>query len=98
MTLFFRPNRQFRFEERDKDGIVKGQYGYYDKDGKFRMMNYLAHPENGFRMEPAPESEIKEQQSVQLVVKSKLEDTKTAIKNCDPFIFLSECSYVGNTQ
>ncbi|CAG9771432.1 unnamed protein product [Ceutorhynchus assimilis] len=53
-------NRQFRFEERDKEGIVKGQYGYYDKEGKFRMMNYNAHPDHGFHSEPAPESEFKE--------------------------------------
>ncbi|XP_060517226.1 uncharacterized protein LOC132696431 [Cylas formicarius] len=45
-------NRQFRFEERDKEGIIKGQFGYYDKEGKFRMMNYHAHPESGFHMEP----------------------------------------------
>ncbi|XP_066138179.1 uncharacterized protein [Euwallacea fornicatus] len=54
------PNRQFRFEERDREGVVKGQYGYYDTKGKFRMMNYFAHPETGFRMEPAPESDIDE--------------------------------------
>ncbi|XP_066248347.1 uncharacterized protein [Euwallacea similis] len=54
------PNRQFRFEERDKEGVVKGQYGYYDTKGKFRMMNYLAHPETGFHMEPAPESDSDE--------------------------------------
>ncbi|ENN81567.1 hypothetical protein YQE_02096, partial [Dendroctonus ponderosae] len=53
-------NRQFRFEERDKEGIVKGQFGYYDNEGKFRMMNYQAHPDKGFSMKPAPESDIKE--------------------------------------
>ncbi|KAL1498359.1 hypothetical protein ABEB36_009171 [Hypothenemus hampei] len=53
-------NRQFRFEERDKEGVVKGQYGYYDKEGRFRMMKYRAHPHLGFHMEEAPESETDE--------------------------------------
>lgn len=57
---FHRHNRQFRFEERDKEGVVKGQFGYYDKEGKFRMMNYNAHPLHGYHMEPAPESEVRE--------------------------------------
>ncbi|KAG5893679.1 hypothetical protein JTB14_021975 [Gonioctena quinquepunctata] len=46
-------NRQFRFEERDKEGIVKGHYGYYDKQGKLKMVNYGAHPKNGFHAESA---------------------------------------------
>ncbi|XP_050306988.1 uncharacterized protein LOC126743807 [Anthonomus grandis grandis] len=54
------PNRQYRFEERDKEGVVKGQFGYFDKEGKFRVMNYRAHPEHGYHMEPAPESEVSE--------------------------------------
>ncbi|CAH0627215.1 unnamed protein product [Chrysodeixis includens] len=44
-------NRQFRFEERDNDGIVKGHYGYVDRSGKLRVVNYSAHPEYGFRAE-----------------------------------------------
>lgn len=41
-------NRQFRYEERDNDGHVKGHYGYVDRSGKLRVVNYDAHPEHGF--------------------------------------------------
>jgi len=41
-------DRTFRFEERDSAGIVHGRYGYYDPSGKFRIVNYSAHPEHGF--------------------------------------------------
>ncbi|CAH0557509.1 unnamed protein product [Brassicogethes aeneus] len=44
-------NRQFRFEERDNDGVVKGHYGFYDKTGKLQMVNYDAHPHKGFHAE-----------------------------------------------
>lgn len=44
-------NRQFRYEERDNDGLVHGHYGYMDKLGKLRVVNYSAHPEYGFRAE-----------------------------------------------
>ncbi|VVC92838.1 unnamed protein product [Leptidea sinapis] len=44
-------NRQFRFEERDNDGHVKGHYGYVDKYGKLRVVNYDADPQLGFRAE-----------------------------------------------
>ncbi|KAL0892256.1 hypothetical protein ABMA27_015439 [Loxostege sticticalis] len=42
-------NRQFRYEERDNDGLVHGHYGYVDKHGKLRVVNYRAHPEHGFQ-------------------------------------------------
>jgi len=45
------PNRTFRFEERDQYGVVHGRYGYYDQTGKFRIVNYSAHPEHGFKAE-----------------------------------------------
>ncbi|XP_063233995.1 uncharacterized protein LOC134537465 [Bacillus rossius redtenbacheri] len=41
-------NRQFRFEERDPDGHVKGHYGFYSKDGKLQVISYSAHPQHGF--------------------------------------------------
>ncbi|XP_046666951.1 uncharacterized protein LOC124358694 [Homalodisca vitripennis] len=44
-------NRQFRFEEKDNHGHVKGHYGYYDKDGKLQLVNYEADPEHGFKAE-----------------------------------------------
>ncbi|XP_044750472.1 uncharacterized protein LOC123310856 [Coccinella septempunctata] len=46
-----RHNRMFRFEEKDKSGIVKGHYGFYDKHGKLRVVNYDAHPHEGFHAE-----------------------------------------------
>ncbi|CAG9785144.1 unnamed protein product [Diatraea saccharalis] len=48
-------NRQFRYEERDNDGLVQGHYGYMDKTGKLRVVNYRAHPEYGFQAEPQEE-------------------------------------------
>ncbi|CAG9814514.1 unnamed protein product [Phaedon cochleariae] len=44
-------NRQFRFEEKDKEGVVKGHYGYYDKQGKLQVIHYDAHPLGGFHSE-----------------------------------------------
>ncbi|XP_066962728.1 uncharacterized protein [Macrobrachium rosenbergii] len=41
-------NRQFRYEERDGNGLVHGRYGFYDKDGKLQVVNYSAHPKHGF--------------------------------------------------
>lgn len=49
--LFFSDNRQFRYEERDGEGRVKGHYGYYDNNGKLQVFNYAAHPELGFQSE-----------------------------------------------
>ncbi|XP_047020215.1 fibrous sheath CABYR-binding protein-like [Helicoverpa zea] len=50
-------NRQFRYEERDNDGLVKGHYGYVDRAGKLRVVNYSAHPEYGFRAEEPVEKQ-----------------------------------------
>ncbi|XP_018023966.1 glutactin-like [Hyalella azteca] len=47
------PHRQFRYEERDNHGAVKGRYGYYDSHGKLQMYNYSAHPEHGYEAAPA---------------------------------------------
>ncbi|XP_014239034.1 uncharacterized protein LOC106660552 [Trichogramma pretiosum] len=41
-------NRQFRLEEKSKDGTVKGHYGYYDARGKLRAIKYVARPEEGY--------------------------------------------------
>ncbi|KAM3962855.1 uncharacterized protein ACR2FA_002949 [Aphomia sociella] len=50
-------NRQFRYEERDNDGMVRGHYGYMDKRGKLRVVNYRAHPEHGFQADAPVEKE-----------------------------------------
>ncbi|KAK5645835.1 hypothetical protein RI129_004299 [Pyrocoelia pectoralis] len=44
-------NRQFRYEERDKHGHVKGHYGFYDKHGKLQMFHYNADPHHGFNLD-----------------------------------------------
>eukprot|EP00095_Tigriopus_kingsejongensis_P010748 maker-scaffold277_size226016-snap-gene-0.26 protein:Tk10748 transcript:maker-scaffold277_size226016-snap-gene-0.26-mRNA-1 annotation:"tpa: cuticle protein" len=46
-------NRQFRYEERDGSGFVKGRYGFFDTYGKLQVVNYEAHPEKGFHAEGA---------------------------------------------
>ncbi|KAL3283542.1 hypothetical protein HHI36_006681 [Cryptolaemus montrouzieri] len=50
-------NRQFRFEEKDKTGLVKGHYGYYDKHGKLQIVNYDAHPHEGFHAKRSTNNE-----------------------------------------
>lgn len=40
-------NGQYRKEESDKNGVVRGSYGYWS-DGIYRQVNYIAD-ENGFR-------------------------------------------------
>ncbi|XP_032663003.1 uncharacterized protein LOC116840433 isoform X2 [Odontomachus brunneus] len=42
-------NRQYRLEERLRDGSVKGRYGFYDAKGKLRIINYVAEPSNGYQ-------------------------------------------------
>lgn len=42
-------NRQFRYEERDANGHVRGHYGYLDGNGKLQVYNYTAHPDFGFQ-------------------------------------------------
>lgn len=46
-------NRQFRYEERDKNGYVVGRYGFYDQLGKLQVVNYSADPVLGFHAEGA---------------------------------------------
>lgn len=41
-------NGQYRKEESDKNGVVKGSYGYTDTSGIYRHVEYVAD-ENGFR-------------------------------------------------
>ncbi|XP_043516373.1 uncharacterized protein LOC122532030 [Frieseomelitta varia] len=41
-------NRQYRLEERHRDGTIKGQYGYYDATGKLRKIQYVAKPFEGY--------------------------------------------------
>lgn len=41
-------NRQYRMEERLRDGSVKGRYGFYDAKGKLRAINYIAGPIGGY--------------------------------------------------
>ncbi|XP_052123972.1 translation initiation factor IF-2-like isoform X2 [Frankliniella occidentalis] len=42
-------NRQFRYEERDHHGNVKGHYGYVDEQGKLQVVNYKADPHGGYK-------------------------------------------------
>lgn len=41
-------NGQYRREESDKDGVVRGSYGYTDANGIYRHVEYVAD-HNGFR-------------------------------------------------
>ena len=41
-------SRQYRLEERHRDGTVEGQYGYYDAKGKLRTVRYIAGPFEGY--------------------------------------------------
>lgn len=41
-------NNQYRKEESDKNGVVRGSYGYMDNSGIYRHVEYVAD-ENGFR-------------------------------------------------
>lgn len=47
-------NRQFRYEERDDYGVVKGRYGYYDHTGQLRIVNYTADPILGYHTDVDP--------------------------------------------
>lgn len=49
----YRENRQFRVEQRDKDGNVEGEYGFYDKRGKFNIIKYTSKLNEGFKAEKA---------------------------------------------
>lgn len=54
--LFFlcSKERQFRIEQREADGSVKGEYGYMDKNGKMHLTKYSASEAEGFRAEEVP--------------------------------------------
>ncbi|CAK9807879.1 hypothetical protein ANTPLA_LOCUS5545 [Anthophora plagiata] len=41
-------SRQYRLEERHRDGTIKGQYGYYDAKGKLKKVRYVARPVEGY--------------------------------------------------
>ncbi|XP_031369241.1 uncharacterized protein LOC102680415 [Apis dorsata] len=41
-------NRQYRLEEKYRNGTIKGQYGYYDAKGKLKKIRYLATPFKGY--------------------------------------------------
>ncbi|XP_028524211.1 uncharacterized protein LOC108001392 isoform X3 [Apis cerana] len=41
-------NRQYRLEEKHRNGTIKGQYGYYDAKGKLKKIRYLATPFKGY--------------------------------------------------
>ena len=49
----FRYNRQFRYEERNGAGHLKGRYGFFDKYGELKVVNYSADPYAGFHAEGA---------------------------------------------
>ncbi|XP_043470139.1 uncharacterized protein LOC122503607 [Leptopilina heterotoma] len=51
-------NRQYRLEEKLKDGTVKGQYGYYDARGKLRAIKYVAKPSEGYQEQHHSSPEI----------------------------------------
>ena len=51
--LFHSYNRQFRYEERDGKGQLKGRYGFFDKYGDLKVVNYSADPYAGFHAEGA---------------------------------------------
>ena len=53
LNLAPRYNRQFRYEERDKHGKVRGRYGFFDRHGKLQIVNYSADPYDGFHAEGA---------------------------------------------
>lgn len=61
LYICFRKNRQFRLEERHRDGTVKGQYGYYDAKGKLRRVRYVAKPFEGYT-EIHHESDIRKEE------------------------------------
>jgi hypothetical protein len=39
-NFFFSYNRQFRYEERNGEGYVKGRYGFFDTGGKLQVTKY----------------------------------------------------------
>lgn len=51
---FYSKDRQFRIEQRDDDGSIRGQYGYVDKRGRVHLTKYTSTAEQGFRSERVP--------------------------------------------
>lgn len=43
--------RQFRVEQREADGSVRGEYGYIDQNGKVHLTKYRASESEGFKAE-----------------------------------------------
>lgn len=48
---FYSEERQFRIEQREGDGSIKGEYGYVDKEGKMHLTKYRASEAEGFKAE-----------------------------------------------
>jgi len=46
-------NRQFRYEEKDGKGQLKGRYGFFDQYGDLKVVNYSADPYKGYHAEGA---------------------------------------------
>lgn len=46
----FSKNRQFKVEEKDENGDVIGQYGYYDDKGKLIVVKYSSTSDAGFKI------------------------------------------------
>lgn len=51
---FYSKERQFRVEQREADGSVKGEYGYIDEQGKMHLTKYSASEAEGFKAEQIP--------------------------------------------
>ncbi len=51
--FLFSYNRQFRYEERNGEGYLKGRYGFFDKYGDLKVVNYSADPYAGFHAQGA---------------------------------------------
>lgn len=49
-----RKERQFRIEQREEDGSVRGSYGYVDNRGKVHLTKYTASIAEGFKVEQVP--------------------------------------------
>lgn len=51
---FYSKERQFRVEQREADGSIKGEYGYVDQSGKMHLTKYSASEAEGFKSEQVP--------------------------------------------
>jgi hypothetical protein len=45
-----RKNRHYKIEEKDQNGDVLGQYGYFDNQGKLRVVKYSVKKDGGFKV------------------------------------------------